>query len=71
MIPRRRLVGVGVLGGALSALVGETPAAASSDGASLEQGSEDRVAREITALRELLVVVEVLSRDGPYRHWIG
>jgi hypothetical protein len=67
MIPRRRLVGVGVLGSALSALVGETPAAASSDGASLEQGSEDRVAREITALREELRTERQFTELAPLR----
>jgi hypothetical protein len=71
MIPRRRLVGVGVLGGALSALVRETPAAASSNGTSLlEQGSEEglaRVAREITALRDELKTERQFTELAPLR----
>jgi hypothetical protein len=58
---------VGVLGGALSALVGETPAAASSEAVSPEQTSEERVAREIMALRDELRTERQFTELAPLR----
>ncbi len=68
---RRRLVGVGVLGGVLSALASEKSVAGSADGAPLlEQASDEglaRVAREITALRDELKTERQFTELAPIR----